>query len=116
MFQLLNKQNHDVYVEVICCHMSAFDILFENGSSWEHRLQNHSSMNMITYCELMATSMMHLAEWLSDKLSSNGRVIGRILIEFHPDDFTIKSSQSSGYKKNQPPAAIHSQTLAVKNT
>jgi len=73
-------------------------------------------MNTITHWELLAMSIRHLVKGLGEKLSSNHGVIARILTEFHPEDLTIKSSHCSGYEKVQALAAIHSQTLAVKNT
>jgi len=36
MFQLLNKRMQDISVDVMSCHMCAFDIVFQDGPSQEY--------------------------------------------------------------------------------
>jgi len=62
MLQLLNKQKHDVYVEVMSCHMYAFDILFEDGPSQEYSTLKRLTHEHDNHQELMAMSGRYLAK------------------------------------------------------
>jgi len=82
-------------------------------------LKNNSCMNTITNRRLMATSMRDFSEtgfFLSDTLSRNFNGIEEGCSKaVSSENLAIKKSHCSSIEKNQAQAAIHSQTLAVKN-
>ena len=93
LFHLLNKRKQYFQVEFGSCCFCTFDIIFENGSSWESNalkplMHEHDNFKGIWgYIQNACSEMGHD---FSDRLSSNHSVIARISDKVSSSGLDIK--------------------------